>query len=155
MTLLTNYHDLYFEYKTLTRINVKTTFINLHQLLLELKSNAVSLLSTLGGGSHRFIGIMLSSVAYATLVPFQSFITPANPVPLLNYGGTQYEIALARTEHEEALNTFQEYQLVQRALVQQVIEVIYVKYLTALSNCITGQVPSEIRALILHLFRVY
>ena len=51
--------------------------------------------------------------------------------------------------------TFHSYQLVQRALVQQVLEAMYAKYLSALRNYITGQVPSDIRTLILHLFRIY
>ena len=41
------------------------------------------------------------------------------------------------------------------ALVQQILKVIGCKYLTALRKCITGKIPSKIRALILHLFRVY
>ena len=45
--------------------------------------------------------------------------------------------------------------LIQRALVQQVLEAIEPMYLSSLRNQITGQVPSEIRDLILHLFHVY
>ena len=43
----------------------------------------------------------------------------------------------------------------QRALVQHILEAIDSKYLSAISNRVTCQVSVEIRALILHLFRIY
>ena len=49
----------------------------------------------------------------------------------------------------------QTYQLVQRALVQQVLEEIETKYLNSMRNCVIGQVPAEIRTLVLHLFWMY
>ena len=67
----------------------------------------------------------------------------------------QYEIALAKTLHNESVRTFQSYQLIQRALVHQVLEVAEDKYLSSLRNLITGQVMSNIIDLILHLFCVY
>ena len=56
--------------------------------------------------------------------------------------------------HDEALENFHSYQLVQLALVQQVLEAIETKYMSTLRNRITGQVPSDIRNLILNLFRI-
>ena len=62
--------------------------------------------STLGSGAHGLIGINLSPITYATLTPFQQFFTSAHPGLLLNNGGTQYGIGLARTLREKALNTY-------------------------------------------------
>ena len=152
----THYRDLYFEHKNLTRISGEPTFASLHKMLLELKANAVSVPSTLGGGAHGFIGVILSGPTYATLAPMTPFVIPVHPGPLrVVHGATQYEIALAKTMHEESTQTFQTYQLVQRALVQQVLEAIETKYLSSIRNRVTGQVPAEIRALVLHLFRIY
>ena len=152
----THYRDLYFEHKNLTRISGEPTFASLHKMLLELKANAVSVPSTLGGGAHGFIGVILSGPTYATLAPMTPFVIPGHTGPLrVVHGATQYEIALAKTMHEESTQTFQTYQLVQRALVQQVLEAIETKYLSSIRNRVTGQVPAEIRALVLHLFRIY
>ena len=50
-----HYRDLYFEYKSLTRVIGEPTFETLHQLLLELMANTVSVPSNLGGGAHGYI----------------------------------------------------------------------------------------------------
>ena len=76
---LTNYRDLYFEHKSLTRISGKSTFVTLHQLLLELKPNAVLVPSTLGGGEYGFIGIILSRTTYTTLTPMTPLVVPTHP----------------------------------------------------------------------------
>ena len=68
---------------------------------------------------------------------------------------TYYEISLAKTLHDEGVRNFQSYLLIQCALVQQVLEAVEDKYLSCLRNSITGQVLSDIRDLILYLFRVY
>ena len=57
----TRYRDLDLEHKNLTRISVEPTFASLHKILLELKANAVSVPSQLGGGSHGFMPIILSN----------------------------------------------------------------------------------------------
>ena len=113
----TIFRDLYFEYKALTRVNGEPTFTSLQKLLLELKLNAVSVPTTLGGGAHGFTSIILSPPTYTTLSPFHPFVVPIYPDALLNQQRTQYEIALPSTLHAEALHNFQKYQLVQRALV--------------------------------------
>ena len=73
----------------------------------------------------------------------------------VNLPATQFEISLTKTLHDKSVCTFQSYWLIQRALVQQVLEAIGEKYLSFLRNWFTGQVPSNTRDLILHLFRVY
>ena len=70
-------------------------------------------------------------------------------------GATQYQVALAKTLNDEATQTFKSYQLIQRVMVQQVLNKIETKHLSSIQNLITGQVPTEIRTLILHLFWVY
>ena len=75
----TNFRDLYFEHKDLTRIIGEPTFSTLHLMILELKANASSVSSTLGGGQHGYIGVILSPVTYATLAPMQPFVPPIHP----------------------------------------------------------------------------
>ena len=58
-------------------------------------------------------------------------------------------------QRKKSLLTFHSYQLVQRALVQQVLDAIDHKYLFTLRNRTTWQVPADIRSLILHLFCIY
>ena len=149
----THYRDLYFEHKHLTRISGKPNFSSLHKILLEIKANAVSVPSTLGGGAHDFIRIVLSNPIYSTIAPTKPFITLVQLGPLrIANGATQYQISLAKIVHEEATQTFQTYQLVQRVLIQQILEDIDSKYLSSIRSRVTGQVPAEICAFMLRLF---
>ena len=119
MTSNTDLKELFFEHKLLPKINGEPTFSNLHQLLRLLKANACSVPCTLGGGTHGYIGILVSAMTYATLAPGTPFVIPVHPGPLhLPPGLTQYQIALEKNQHEEALRVSHEYQLMQRALIQ-------------------------------------
>ena len=152
----TNVRDLYFEFKELTPIVGEPEFDGLHQMLLEIKANLSSVPSTLGGGAHGYAGIILSAPTYANLAPGTPFLTPAHPGPLnIPIRATQFEIALAKSQHEEALKNFSEYQLVQRAIIQQVLQAIESKFVTRLRNRVSGQVPNDIIQLMMSLFQIY
>ena len=155
-TSTANLRDLYFIHKSLTRIIGKSNFSTLHLMLLQPKASASSVPITLCGRQHGYIKVILSPVTYATLDPIQPFEPPIHPEIIQGeHPATQYEIALAKTLHDKSVRTFQLYLLIQRVLVQQVLDAIDKKYLSSLRNRFTGQVPSDIRDLILHLFCVY
>ena len=131
----TSYRELYFEPKILTTINSKLTFSALHKLLLELNKNTVFIPSILGGGLYEFVVIILSPPIYATLVLLTPFVIPQHPGPVPQiYSVAQYEIALAKIIHYKGLNTFHSFQLVQRVLVQKMLEAIDTKYIISLCN---------------------
>ena len=99
----THYRDLYFEQKKLSRISGEPSFTSLQQVLLELKANALSVPSQLGGGAYGFIGIIIFDPTYATLALMTPLITPVQLGPLrVAAGDIQYQIALAKTLYEEA-----------------------------------------------------
>ena len=61
---------------------------------------------------HGFIGIILSGPTYDTLVPYSPFISPVHPGALTYVAGsTQYNIAAAKTLHEEANENISHIQL--------------------------------------------
>ena len=155
-TWTTNFHRLSFDHKHLTRTVGKLSFAMLHILLLHLNSNASSAPSILGEGQYGYVVVILSPITYTTLAPMQPLIPPVHP-SILNMvqPTTQYEIALIKTLHNEGVRNFQSYQLIQRALFQQLLESVEDKYSRTLRKQTTVQVPSDIRNLILHLFRVY
>ena len=128
-----NVRELYFKHQDLTRINGKQTLAALHNIALHLKINAGSILCTLCGGVYSYIGIGIFLVAYATTVPMNSFIVP-DPLGPLNVtnNATQYQIALTTAFHEMATHTLRTYQLVQCAIIHQVLEALEAKYLTRL-----------------------
>ena len=116
----------------------------------------MSIPCTLGSDTYKYIDISMSPVTYATLDPLSQCIVPAPPEPInVVNNATQYQISHATALRETTTHTFCTYQLVQRALTQKALEALDVKYLTRLHNRVSGQVPGNIRTLMLHLFQVY
>ena len=137
--LNTDLKELFFEHKIIEKISGEPTFTTLHQLLRLLKANACSVLCTLGGGGHGYVGMLVSATAYNILAPGTPFLVPVHPgvLPVIA-GQTQYQIALAKSQHETALRAFQEYVLMQRALIAQVVSTLEARHLISLRNRITG-----------------
>ena len=137
------------------RIIGEPSFTSLHDLLRRLKANASSVPCTLGGGAHGYVGTLLSPQAYASLSN-TAFNPPNHPGSLvIPMGSTQYEIAHLKQAHKDNLSTFQNYTLMQRALIGQLCQAVDPQYTAALRNRITGQIPNNCRDILLYLFRVY
>ena len=129
-------------------------FATLHNMMMQLKSNAVSIPYTIDG-VYEYIYSILSPVTYADLATMTPFIVPVPPGPLSAANNTtQYQIVHTTVLYKTATHTFRMYQLVQRALIQQVLEALKAKILTRLRSRVTGQVPADIQTLLLHLFQV-
>ena len=82
-----NYRETYFEYPDLTPLVGEPTFDGLHRMSKELKANAQSVYSHLGGGAHGHLGLLLSPAQYALLSPVP-FLRPVHPGPLAIPPGT-------------------------------------------------------------------
>ena len=62
----------------------------------------------------------------------QLFVQPIHlGILQIIHPATQYEIPRAKTLHDEGVQTFQSYQIIQRALVQQVLETVEDKNLSS------------------------
>ena len=110
----------------------------------------------LAGGGHSLIEAVISPMSYATLDQLTLFIGLTHPGTLtVPPNSTKYAIFLLKTQHNDAMRTYLLYLLVQRALIQIVIDTIESKYLTWLRNRLTGQVLNDIWDLLFQLFQVY
>ena len=148
--------DTYFQHKLLTKIHGKPTYPTLHKLHTELKANASSVPSTLGGGLHGHLGLILTPTAYATLQPTTPWVTPPNPGPFVPpAAGTAAQLDAARTVWVESHQCFEMYQATEKALIAQVVDAVDTIYLRALLNRATGQYSTSIRAIMDHLFTTY
>ena len=79
-------------------------------MLLQIKANTSSVPSTLGGGQHGYIRVILSPVIYATLPPMHPFVPPDHPGILqIVHPAMQYKTSLTKTLHNESVRTFQSY----------------------------------------------
>ena len=95
-----NYKDSYFEHRVLTKIHREPTYETLHHLKNELKTNASSVPTTLGGNNHGYLGMILTSAEYHRITLADTFTRPPNPGVLVpNPSGTAAQIAIAEDTH--------------------------------------------------------
>ena len=62
-----DYVSTYFKYPIATKITGEPSFKTLKQLKRELKANASSVDTNLGGGNHGYLGLVLSDAEYLTV----------------------------------------------------------------------------------------
>jgi hypothetical protein len=138
--------DTYFQHKVLTRIHGQPTYESLqNSLITELKANASSVPSTLGGGQHGHLGLLLSDERYIALPDTLQWVTPGNPGPYVPIVGTGPVIEAAKDVWRELKQTFELCQATEKSLVAQLVEAIDPIYLRALLTRATGQYSTSIR----------
>jgi hypothetical protein len=149
-------NDTYFQHKVLTRILGQPTYKTLQNLSTEIKANAASVPSTLGGGHYGHLGLILSPDRYATLAHTVPWVSPDNPGPFIPpAAGTGPQIEAAKDVWRELKLSFDLCQATEKALIAQVVASIDQIYLRALLNRTTGQYPSDLCAVLLHLFTTH
>ena len=151
-----NYIDTLFEHKELTKIHGEPTYETLKIIANELKTNAATVRTHLGGGNHGHLGLVLLPARYALISP-DPFERPTHPGPFVPpVGGTGPQIAAAKDAHEEAVRVFYECLSVEAALRKQIVQAIDSKYLKAIRNQHTNAITMTVSdVLYTHLFPSY
>jgi hypothetical protein len=148
--------DTYFQHKLLTRIHGKPIYETLQSLATEIKANAASVPSTLGGGQYGHLGLILSVDRYATLANTIPWVSPPNPGPFAPpANGTGPQLEAAKDVWRELKLSFDLCQATEKALIAQIVESIDPIFLRALLNRVTGQYSTDVRAILLHLFTTH
>jgi hypothetical protein len=148
--------DTYFQHKVLTKIHGQPSYQSLQTVSTELKANASSVPSTLGGGRHGHLGLLLSPARYITLPNATAWITPGNPGAFAPpAAGTAAQIEASRDVWRELKQNFALCQATDKALISQLVEAIDPIYLRAMLNRATGQYSGSIRAILAQLFQTY
>lgn len=150
-----NYRETYFETKDLTPIAGEPNAESILRLKNELKANARSVHSNLGGGIYGHLGLILTPQQYALIsnVPFDR---PAHPGPLvIPPNTTQHMSNTLRDAHNEAIRIFNEVQGVDKALLQQLIEAIEPQFLFALRNRQTNSITLPLHEVLEYLTDTY
>ena len=118
MTSTINYKDILFEWGNLTTIRGEPTFEMLHKIQNEIKANAKSVYSNLGGGAHEHLGLVLTDVQYV-LIENTPFIYPTHLGPLIIiYGKTSLMNSNTQISHTEEVHIFREVTGVEQYPVQ-------------------------------------
>ena len=150
-----DYVDTYFEIPTLTKIHGEPTYFQLKELKNELKANATSVTSDLGGGANGHLGLVLTPAEYTT-VSATAYNRPVHPGPLVIAPGTaQHEATRLRTDHKEAIRLFRETIDVEKALIKQIVAAVEPKYLKNLRDANSNAINVPVHAVLTHLFNRY
>ena len=151
-----NYRETFFPNPDLTRIIGIPTYETLRTLNIELKTNAQSVHSNLGGGNLGHLGLILTPTQYALISPLPYIRPPVHPGVLTIPPGTARIPAEAATRaHTEELRIFYEVRGVEQALIQQIIAAIDQQYLISLRNRTTGQFTGSVLQILQFLHQTY
>ena len=105
-----DYASAYFKYKTPQFIQGVPTNQTLKRLKTELRANASSVESNLGGGDHDYLGLVLSDTEYAAINPAPPpFVSPPYPgnLHIPNNTPTMQAINL-KEQHNENIRKYYE-----------------------------------------------
>ena len=140
----------------ITKITDKPNYEGLKNLKDQLKANAASIPTTLGDGTHGYLGLILSPAAYATIAATQ-FIEPVYPGqhPNVPDGTSAANTSTIVWRHTEDLRQWREFKNVNTAQKNQLLSTLDDIYIRALKDRHVGYMNQSIRAILQHLFDNY
>ena len=130
----------------LTPIVGEPTYQTLKELKDQLKANAASIPTTLGGGNHGNLGLILSPAAYTTISP-TAFVEPAYPGqhPAIPAGTNAANTSAIIRRHTEDTRQWREFKNVSTAPKIQLLSAVDDIYVRALRDRHVGYMNQSIR----------
>ena len=140
----------------ITTITGEPNYESLKTLKEQLKANAASIPTTLGGGNHGYLGLILSPAAYTTITATQ-FVEPVYPGqhPNVPAGTSTANTSTIVRRHTEDLHQWCEFKNVNTALKNQLLSALDDIYVCALKDHHVGYMNQSIRTILQHLFNNY
>lgn len=146
----------FFPFPTLPVQAGKPTYETINATHDKLKINAAAIHTTLGGGQHGHLGLVLPPETY-TAVAGTPFETPDDPGvhPILPNGATAAQIVELTRQHTADVKTWTECMNTDIALKNQLITTFEPKYLRSLHNKYTGYANTTTMQMLDHLYQKY
>ena len=151
-----NYREIYFPHPSLRKIVGNPTFLDLQILKKQVKANAASVPSTLGGGNNGHLGLVSDATTYAR-VSDTAYIRPTLP-PALEappQGTTGPQIAERQRLHNLQVAMFHEANHIKRTILNQIQEACDETTLNARVNDDTGMLMGTAVEILQYLFDTY
>ena len=150
-----DYAASYFKYKTPTPIQGAPTNKTLKCLNQELRANASSVESDLGGGNHGYLGLVLMNAEYA-VISATNFVAPRYPAALtIPHGTDQVQALNLQEQHKDAKRAYYECKNVEKALQRHIQDTIKDKYLESPLDNDTQLIQEDIPVVLDYLFDSY
>ena len=145
-----------FEFPVLTRILGPLNYRVLNAMRDELKSNAASVDSDLGGGANGHLGLVLTAQQYTVVsatTPYVRHVMPTEPNIPSNM--PQHAAIRLRDDFKEAKRVFKEMLSVEKALLKQVSTAVPGMYLKPFRNKNSNTIDKPISDILDYLFARY
>lgn len=152
-----DYIKTFFVYPELTKIHDRPTYESLKTLKNELKGNAASVRSNLGGGAHGHLGLVLTATEQVLVSPVL-YIRPEDPGPLVLPAGnnvTNLQREIARDLHKENERVWIESMKVEKALLKQLVAALPPLYVRSFLNKASMSITQPLSAVLTTLFTTY
>ena len=144
-----------FEFPVLSKVSGRPTYESLKKIKDELKTNASTVSSDLGGGANGHLGLVLTDVEY-TFVSAIPYVKPVHPGQLvIPPATTNYVATSMKEDHKEAIRVFKEAINVEQALIKQLGHALPELYLKRFRNRHTNSITETIPNILTHLFTTY
>ena len=141
----THTFEHFFEHKTLTKIFGEPDAKSLQQLFKQLKRNAQSVPSTLGGGQYGHLFMVSTDEEWQNLPGTTPVLAPADPGDFtLDGRPSAAEIAVREKTHEKEKKKYEKYQALKRILRAQLVAAIEPAYLDPIRCDITDMINLNI-----------
>ena len=149
-----NYKETHFEFPELTKMG-QPTYGSLQKMHNQLKANAQSVYSELGGGAFGHLGMVLSNAQYATISQ-TPFVKPARPTPpVIPQFAIASVIASLQQDYKKAQQEYDTFNAVKKALRQQIVTAIDETYVIALRNRATNAINLSVIQIMDFLYKTY
>ena len=146
--------DITFPHKKLSKLgqDAEPTATEVRLLQQEVHANAASVGTTLGGGNHDHLGLVMPNVQCAALgaASTPAFIRPPRP-PLPAHHGAAGVVATARENHDNSLHIHVTCNNVDNKLKQLIINAVDPIYIKVLSNQLLGYTNVTAAQLLSHI----
>ena len=150
-----DYATAYFQYPSLDKIPGEPSYTSLKDLKRQIKANAISVVSDLGGGQFGHLGLVLSPEDYA-LISDIPYVRPEHPGVLdIPVGTAHHEAVRLRDEYHENNRLFRETLQVERAIIKQIVAAVDSEYLKELRDDATHTITMSVPEVLNHLFLHY
>ena len=141
--------DNYFEHKQLDKIYGEPDTRSLQKVFKQLKRNARSIPSTLGGGQYGHLFMVIPPAEWNNLPGAVAVVPPRDPGPFALRGGlTASEIAVGQKNHDENKRKYNHFQALKRILRNQLVAAIDPEYLDPIRCDLTDMVNRDITEII-------
>ena len=150
-----DFNKTYFPHPVLDNCSGEPTIEVILRVTNQLKHNAASVPTTLGGGQNGYLVLILTTDQWNSIPSATPFIKPADPGVFTTSITTNAGIAIEKETWENNVRQYNEYQLLESTLKNQFVSAFDSEYFDGIRTSVTNAVEKSIAEIIQYLYNKY